>query len=404
MIKTLKIKFVVVTMAFVTVMLAVIFGLVYYFTKTNLEQENIRMLRSAAAVPFRPDRPDKLPEDVRMPFFTLRTSPHGEIEASGNGYFDLSDEEFISELAEIAFSSSEQTGIISEYDLRFCKSHTPMGEAVVFADISNEKAMLENLVRNCIVISVISFVIFFGLSILLAQWAVRPVAKAWEQQRQFVADASHELKTPLTVIITNAEMLRNADFNEEKRTVLSENLLTVSHRMRELVESLLELARADNGSSKTVFTETDLSSLMNEAVLPFEPIYFEKGLELDYSIEDGISVKGDSSQLRRTAEILLDNALKYASPNSKVNFKLEKHGSYCVISASNHGDPISRADLKNIFKRFYRIDKSRSTPHSYGLGLSIAENIVTEHGGKIRAESENGLNTFYIRLPLVNKS
>ncbi len=402
MIKTLKIKFVAVTMTIVTVMLAVIFGMVYYFTENNLESDSLNMLRSALSAPFRPNRPDAVPNEVRMPFFTLRTNPHGEFEAVGNGYFDLSDDDFIKNLAYIAFKSDEQTGVIPEYNLRYLKSHTPMGESVVFADISHEKAMLDNLIRSCILIGGISFAAFFILSILLAQWAVKPVAKALEQQRQFVADASHELKTPLTVIITNAEMLNNSQLDKEKQTRFSESILTVSHRMRGLVENLLELARADNGSSKAVFSDMDLSGMVNDAVLPFEPLYFEKGLELQCEIEEGISVKGDSSKLNRAVDILLDNAMKYAEDDSIVKLKLKKQGASCIISVASCGKTVSKADLKNIFKRFYRIDKSRTSPQSYGLGLSIAESIVSEHGGRIWAASENGVNTFYIRLNLIH--
>lgn len=130
-----------------------------------------------------------------------------------------------------------------------------------------------------------------------------------------------------------------------------------------------------------------------------EPLYFEKGLELDCKIEDGIHLKGSESHLRQVMDILLDNAMKYSASRGTVGVSLKKQGSHCLLSVTNPGEQISPEDLKNIFKRFYRIDKARSMDHSYGLGLSIAEEIVSTHHGKIWAESADGLNIFHVLLP-----
>lgn len=173
----------------------------------------------------------------------------------------------------------------------------------------------------------------------------------------------------------------------------------MSRQMRGLVESLLELARVDNGTAKMTLTALDFSGLVSDAVLPFEPLYFEKGLGLDCQIEEGIKLKGSESHLRQVMDILLDNAMKYSSPMGTVRIGLKRQGSHCLLSVSNPGEQISQEDLKNIFKRFYRIDKARSMNQSYGLGLSIAEEIVSAHRGRIWAESAAGLNTFYVLLP-----
>lgn len=221
---------------------------------------------------------------------------------------------------------------------------------------------------------------------------------AWNQQKQFVADASHELKTPLTVIMTNAEMLLDENHTPQKRIQFSESILTMSKQMRGLTESLLELARSDNNSKEISFKDTDFSNLISEAVLPFEPLYYERELTLNCDIQDNIIVSGDSTQLCRLADILLDNALKYSYPQTEVTVSLKAHRDYCLFSVASHGDTISKSDLKNIFKRFYRVDKARNANHSYGLGLSIAESIVKQHNGKIWAESADGLNVFRVRL------
>lgn len=399
MINRLKRKFIIVNMAIVTVMLAVIFGLILFFTKSNMEQESLQLLRSVSMMPVQPNMPDKLPDNVIPSVFTIYKAWDGKLIVSGSEVIDFSDEELLTELYDATLKIKNQTGIIKKYNLRFCVQHTPMGEAVVFADITNEKEMLIQLAQTCGFISVISFGVFFFISLLLAKWTVKPVETAWTQQKQFVADASHELKTPLTVIMTNAEMLLDDNHSAEKRTQFSESILTMSKQMRGLTESLLELARSDNNAKEISFEDTDFSSLISEAVLPFEPLYYEKGLALNCNIQDNIIVNGNSTQLCKLLDILLDNAMKYSYPQTTVTVSLKKHRDYCVFSVTSHGDTISKPDLKNIFKRFYRVDKARNASHSYGLGLSIAENIVRGHNGRIWAESHYGVNTFTVTIP-----
>jgi len=215
-----------------------------------------------------------------------------------------------------------------------------------------------------------------------------------------VADASHELKTPLTVIATNAELLDSEGCGEEDRRNYSGNILTMAERMRVLTESLLDLARVDSGKVKASFGQVDLSGLVSDAVLPFEAVYFERGLSLAGGTEGNIRVKGSGDHLRQVVDILLDNARKYSSPGSTVEVWLKRHGrNACLLTVSNSGPEIGKEDLKNIFKRFYRVDQARTHDGSCGLGLSIAEGIVGEHKGKIWAESKQGTNTFFVQLP-----
>ena len=171
--------------------------------------------------------------------------------------------------------------------------------------------------------------------------------------------------------------------------------------MRGLVENLLELARVDNGAVIKVFEALDWSSLVQDAVLPFEALFFEKGLTLQTDIEPGITVRGSAQHLRQCAEILLDNAVKYSAPGT-VRVALKKTGhDKCALSVATPGEPLSPEECKNVFKRFYRVDRARAMDHSYGLGLSIAESIVSEHGGKIRCEGKADGNVFTITLPTV---
>ena len=399
MLKRLRIKFICIDMLIVTAMLCVILGMVFYFTKQNLESESLRMMETIAERASRPGPPGQRHGEVRLPYFVLEIGPSGEILATGSGYYDLSDEEFLREIIETVSETGEPVGIIPEYHLRYQRVVTPVSQRIVFADMSNEQSTLRNLFRTCAAIGGVSLLAFFLISLILARWAVKPVERAWNQQRQFVADASHELKTPLTVILTNAELMQEPGRDEKARARFSASILSMANQMRGLVENLLELARVDSGTVKASMSQLDYSELISNAILPFEPLYFERGLEIQSAIEPGIRVTGSEERLRQVAEILLDNAMKYSAVPGTVRVEVKRQGFHSLLSVSNPGEPISPEELKNIFKRFYRIDKARSMNHSYGLGLSIAESIVREHRGRIWAKSKDGITTFSVELP-----
>ena len=401
MLKRLRIKFICINMLIVTAMLCVIFGMVFHFTRQNLEFSSMEITRSIASQWDRPGHPDQRPKETWPPYFVLEVGQSGEVSVADSGHYDLSDQAFLSAVTQAAVGSREPMGVLREYGLRYQRVMARTAQYIVFVDMSNEQNTLYQLARTCAAIGAVSLLAFFLISLFLARWAVKPVKQAWTQQRQFVADASHELKTPLTVILTNAELLREPGGDEHSRTQLAESTLSMAHQMRGLVESLLELARVDSGTVKATVTQLDLSELVSDAILPFEPLYFEHDLEIQSAIEENIKVNGSETHLRQVAEILLDNAMKYSSSPATVSVQLKRHGRHSLLSVSNPGESIPPAELKNIFKRFYRMDQARSMNHSYGLGLSIAERIVKEHKGKIWAESKDGCNTFYVELPII---
>ncbi len=399
MIRRLRVKFVCINMAIAAAMLCVIFGLVLHFTRADLESESLRVLEAVAAEPMRLEQPGQR----SLPYFVLQFWPGGVRLLTGGGYFDLTEETLL-ELLTAALKTGQASGVLPEYKLRFCVLEPHNGQGYAFVDISSEAGTMEHLVRSCLLIGCVSLLAFFGVSLALARWAVRPVDEAWRRQRQFVADASHELKTPLTVILTNAELLQNEQLDGQSRCRFVQNILTMSRQMRGLIENLLDLARMDAGLPGTVLETVDLSRLVSNALLPFEPVFFEQGLPLESKIEDGILVQGSAVHLRQAVDILLDNARKYAAPQGRVCVELCRTGSRsCLLSVSNPGEAIREEDLKNIFKRFCRLDEARPRG-GYGLGLAIAQGIAEAHGGKIWAESCGGINSFFIRLERLKAS
>lgn len=414
MIKGLRTKFICITMVILTVMMTVLMISQLNTTRNSLMQINMKALEDAARA-YREDKPEGgrpgfdrlipvrprtgLPDSIRPegehPCFILQLDSAGVLSARGSSYYDLSDRDVLLEIYRRTEDREKISGVLWDYRLQYLKTDA----VYAFTDISAEVETMQEMVRNSIIIWNLGVAVFLILSIFLANWAIRPVERAWEQQRQFVADASHELKTPLTVILTNAELLREQAENPRQRQ-FSDSIVTMSTQMRGLVESMLQLARADGDQTGAQYQRLDFSALLEQTVLPFDPLFFEGGLTLDSQIRPGIRLTGNADQLRRVAEILLDNALKYASAGGTVRLKLESRGSQCMLSVSSPGEPLTARQCRDIFKRFYRVDPARGRNGSYGLGLAIAQQVVSAHRGKIWAESRDGLNTFYVNLPM----
>lgn len=402
MIKRLRWKFICINMTIVTIMLCVIFSLMYSFTRIDLENKSVAMMRSIAADPVEQGSPNERGQEVRLPYFILELGREKEIIATGGGYYDLSNQQFLQRVAQDVLGNHAPVGVLEEYNLRYCRVMTPGNQTLVFADISSEQATLNNLLRSCVFIGVVSFLVFWGLSMLLARWAVHPVERAWREQKQFVADASHELKTPLTVITTNAELLQQPGVDEKSRERLSGNVLDTARHMRGLLEQMLELARGDQQAAKTAYQPLDLGEVVTGEVLTYEAVFYEAGLELERRGEEHVTVQGDSVELRQVVDILLDNAWKYSNPRGKTVVELRGAGRRkCVLSVSNPGPEIPPQDLPHLFQRFYRCDRARTRGESFGLGLAIAHSIVLRHRGRMGAASRQGVNTFWVELPMV---
>lgn len=403
MIRKLQWKFVTVIMLIVTLVLSVMLCFFYLTTRNTARLESIEALKRAAREPERPPLP-WLREEVNLPTFTIETDEDGTVQKVWGGVHGESSE-LLQVIADAVLGQPEDTGLVPGFSLRFFRVLCPGGGwRIGCADRSFETRMLQGLLRNLLLVGLGSLALFFVISLWLARWMTRPVEQAWDRQRQFVADASHELKTPLTVILSNAEMLAGRCGEQDTGfRRWTDNIQAEAIQMRRLVEELLQLARAGEETSSGSAGPVDLSDAVENMALTFEPIVYERGLRLESEIVPDCHVAGQEAQLRQVTEILLDNAVKYSLPGGLIHLTLHPEGVRNVLlRVSNPSQPVPQDELERLFDRFYRQDTARSGSGSFGLGLSIARRLVSALDGRIWAEHQNGETIMTVRLPLTS--
>ena len=309
--------------------------------------------------------------------------------------------DIVYEVLDIVKGSTDDFGTIKKYNLQYLKRSEGGKTMVGFVELSDEQINIRRSVIASLVMGGLSMAGFFVVSLFLSKWALKPVEKAWEQQRRFVSDASHELRTPLTVILANMGILKsnNGDTVKDQMKWV-DNTKDEATRMKELVDNLLFLAKNDDIDTKIIYDEVDFSDVVLTIALSMESVAYEKNISIETErIEAGIRISGSNEQLKRLVMILLDNAVKYSDESSQIPIKLSKESGRAVLTISNNGSQLSPEKIPYIFDRFYRVDESRSK-EGYGLGLSIAKSIVANHNGNITAESNDNLTVLTVSMPL----
>ena len=263
----------------------------------------------------------------------------------------------------------------------------------------NNKEALQNSKQFFIVsifIFLLSVIVFTIISYYLSRWIIKPSEKAIKNQKIFVANISHDLKTPITIIRANADLIENEVKNKKSIKYIQQETEKLNH----LVNEMLTLTRIDNTISKENFKNFNFGDSLFDVVLPFESIAYEKGIKFNINIDESTNYFGNETNIQKLAEILIDNAMSYTAKGGIVDVDAYESSKVITLSVTNTGEPISDEKKEEIFDRFYRESKSReSTGNHYGLGLSIASTIVKKHNGKISVESKNGKNTFTVTLP-----
>lgn len=321
-------------------------------------------------------------------YFTVRLSDQGKILQIVSEFPLHYTNDEIKELIESVFDSGKPDS--TYLGMRYMIVKRPYGFLAAFTEIKTESNLRSRLIRVSFQIYVLSMFIAVFVAWFFSVWAVKPVQQSFEKQRQFVADASHELKTPLSVISANIDVL-SSEIGENKWI---DYIRTESNRMNLLIKDLLYLAKTDDVKEPYNPMPFDLSRIIMCTVLPFESVAYDQGKTLETDIQENVQFLGVQKRIEQLLVILLDNAIKYSEEHAIIKVKLKTAGSKKIISVYNSGDGINPESLKHIFERFYRVDTSRNRGSGgFGLGLSIAQSIVQAHHGKIQVLSEVGKYT-----------
>ena len=399
----LKIKFLFYNMAIVTAVIGVTFFAAAAVVKSRSYRETDQILSQIAEGAGSRIIFDGASQ-VRVPHFSVIVTADGAMLLQEGNYNSFPDQAFLDEVILLGMDGRGETGFLPEYSLKYFREARPEGVFLAFADTSYSETMMESVWQYGAAACVGIWLLFFVLSWFFAGWAVRPLEKAMTAQKEFVANASHELKTPLTILAANTELLSgHISGRDEESDKWLENMKQECQEMRKLVESLLTLARSDAGTGKKkAFSRFDFGELLMEELLTFEPVFYQAGRMLSYEdLEESreFFVNGNREELKQLLQVLLDNAVRYSDSQSATTVSMEEtgRGGFC-LQVKSHGTPIPKEQREAVFERFYRGDTSRASGFGCGLGLSIAKEIAREHKAVLGLTCEDGANCFYLKM------
>lgn len=330
--------------------------------------------------------------NIMLDHFALMADKKGNFLGLRNteNYTDEQAEEILTAI----LNTEKQQGMYNW--LQYYKTQKPYGILIVVTEKSSDQALLNNLFCTTIILGILMLLLLFIFLIVFSGWITKPVQLALERQKQFVSDAGHELKTPLTVLTANADILKDEIGENKWLGYMQEQ----TDRMNQLVSDLLHLARMDNAKQEYVLKEFNLSTAIEATALPFESQAFELHKNLEMDIQENISYYGSQQHIRQLTAIFIDNAMKYSNEHGIIKITLLQRGNDRILEFYNTGCEISQEETQKIFERFYRGDKARNNKgkNGYGLGLAIAKNIMEIHKIKIQVTCEQNA---WIRFLLV---
>jgi len=395
MVYKLRKKFVIVT---TSLMIVVFGGFLLINTLYNSYWNNMEIVSMldwiAYSGIFTKDNPQVDNEDFVLEMFDDDSPILGVILDSDNNIVSIRS---IGQASSLARKVRENEDIIRKMCEYKSSEYKVSGLYYSYKEISNGRSLLvimngefqATLVLRILGVSglaIAGILALIGITFFLSRFVTGPAEKSLLREKQFISDASHELKTPLGAIMINAQVLESEDADN----LYIRNIISESDRMNRLIERLLTLAKLDE-MGKESFANISLSEICEEISLTYESVAFEKGIVYSYEIEDGITLKGDEDEIRQLLAILIDNAIKNTQSDGQINIVCKMNKKNKEILVSNTGQGIHGDDLPHVFERFYTSDKSRGG-NSFGLGLAIAKTIVKRHGGTIEAESTWGKN------------
>ena len=326
----------------------------------------------------------------------MRFDPSGNVTSVYRYAYDVSDTR-ATHAAERALRSGHISGVLHDQQVRYLIRTDSEGYSRVtfISMVEDEAPQRRQRLYSLLLIPVLMLLLFVFAALPLSRWLTNPVQSAWDAQRHFIADASHELKTPLTVILANLSiLLKNKQQTIESCEGWVESTQEEAQQIRKLVEEMLMLARAEDEQPAEHFAQANLSDLLEHTLMTMEPIAFDSGATLENSIEGNVTATCSETHIRQIMMILLYNAIKYAGNEKVVTVPLAKKQDRCELQVNNTGAPLPAAMLPHVFDRFYRGDAAR-TSNGFGLGLAIAKQIVQMHKGMIQAQSSAQTGTTF---------
>ncbi len=318
-------------------------------------------------------------------FFTVKMDKRGNLIDVDTGKISSISIDQALAYANIILQSKKMSGLKDDY--KYIVVGKEYGSLLVFVNVSRDLQLFFSFLRGSIITGMIAILAVFIIVLVFSKKAIAPIAESYEKQKQFITDAGHELKTPLAIINTNAEVLE-MNYGESQWI---QSIHKQVHRLSNLVESLVSLTRMDENEYQLVHTKFSLSSLVVETAEQFREMSRIYDKKLVIEVEEDVAYYGNEQSIGHLVSILIDNSLKYGSKESLIHVELGKQGKKCILRTTNEADNLRIGNYDILFERFYRADSSRNSKlEGYGIGLSIAKSIVLKHKGKITAESPDG--------------
>lgn len=428
----LRNKFLILNMSITSLVMIAAFSTIYFITYNNIQWEIKSKLNARSEMQVTIEGSD-VPDDSKkkgsmtsaqnfsldVPLsFNIEVDPEGKI-LTIHSFIDMPVEAY-NKAVKSAWSKKESNSAITIEDKQWRYAVIQVKKQVVnengqqysvmenkyqimFLDVTEYNKRLSDLFSTLLFVGLIMLFAILIISFYFANRAIKPLALAWEKQKQFVADASHELKTPVSVINANYDaLLANKEETIKSQLKWLSYIRIGTDRMTKLINDLLSLAKLEDVNFVTRKIPFNISNAIHDVMQSMEAIVIEKGIQLIHSIEPDIIVKGDAESVKQVVTILYDNAIKYSNENGQIDISLVKSKRQAVFSIKNSGKGITEQELPKVFDRFYRADPARTQEtEGYGLGLSIAKTIINRLGGEIYATSMvNECTTFTFTLGL----
>ena len=398
-ISRLRRKFIIYNMLIVTAVIGITFAALVCVLQSRGDEESRLILERAVEQPGERLIFDAVPQ-VRLPYFSVLVTENGEVIMRDGAYNSFPGAGYLERLAFLGMAAEADDGILDGYQLRYLRVEQPAGHLLVFADTSYGDIVRDALLRYGGLACAAIWLVFLGLSFLFSHWVVRPIAQSLRLQKQFVADASHELKTPIALIQGYAEGLTEGMAEDpESRDYYCEVIMDEANKMNKMVKQLLTLSALESGNDAPVMERFDLTELIRGVVTSAQILISQKAVSVEFQRDAPCYVWADEFKIEEVVTNYLNNAINHADGERRIVITLQENGGEVCVSVFNTGNHIPEEDLPNLWTKFYKVDKARTRAYGgSGIGLSIVKAIMDSHQKQCGVENVDGGARFWFTL------